>query len=281
MMNEGKLKKIIKRGALYIILILLAIVWIVPIFTLVATAIKSKGDFYSGMSLFDLPDKIAWSNFTNAITKGRLLTYMKNDLIVSGLKVPLGIFVEALAAFALTRLQVRNRQGLFIFFLIGMMLPMQTALVPINVIFSKLGLLNSYFGLFYVYIGFGISFGILILRGFFQGIPKEMDEAAYIDGCNKWQLFAKIILPVAKPAIATLVITDFLSTWNEYLLASVIINDNAKKTVPVGIMTFVGEHGTDYGYLCAGVLLSVIPVIIVYLVFQRHFVEGMAGAVKS
>lgn len=281
MMNEGKLKKIIKRSALYIILILLAIVWIVPIFTLVATAIKSKGDFYSGMSLFDLPDKIAWSNFTNAITKGRLLTYMKNDLIVSGLKVPLGIFVEALAAFALTRLQVRNRQGLFIFFLIGMMLPMQTALVPINVIFSKLGLLNSYFGLFYVYIGFGISFGILILRGFFQGIPKEMDEAAYIDGCNKWQLFAKIILPVAKPAIATLVITDFLSTWNEYLLASVIINDNAKKTVPVGIMTFVGEHGTDYGYLCAGVLLSVIPVIIVYLVFQRHFVEGMAGAVKS
>ena len=281
MMNEGKLKKIIKRSALYIILILLAIVWIVPIFTLVATAIKSKGDFYSGMSLFDLPDKIAWSNFTNAITKGRLLTYMKNDLIVSGLKVPLGIFVEALAAFALTRLQVRNRQGLFIFFLIGMMLPMQTALVPINVIFSKLGLLNSYFGLFYVYIGFGISFGILILRGFFQGIPKEMDEAAYIDGCNKWQLFAKIILPVAKPALATLVITDFLSTWNEYLLASVIINDNAKKTVPVGIMTFVGEHGTDYGYLCAGVLLSVIPVIIVYLVFQRHFVEGMAGAVKS
>lgn len=281
MMNEGKLKKIIKHSALYIILILLAIVWIIPIFTLVATAIKSKGDFYSGMSLFDLPDKIAWSNFTNAITKGRLLTYMKNDLIVSGLKVPLGIFVEALAAFALTRLQVRNRQGLFIFFLIGMMLPMQTALVPINVIFSKLGLLNSYFGLFYVYIGFGISFGILILRGFFQGIPKEMDEAAYIDGCNKWQLFAKIILPVAKPAIATLVITDFLSTWNEYLLASVIINDNAKKTVPVGIMTFVGEHGTDYGYLCAGVLLSVIPVIIVYLVFQRHFVEGMAGAVKS
>ena len=90
-----------------------------------------------------------------------------------------------------------------------------------------------------------------------------------------------MILPVSKPAVATLVITDFLATWNEYLLASVIINDNAKKTVPVGIMTFVGEHGTDYGYLCAGVLVSVIPVLVVYLVFQRHFVEGMAGAVKS
>lgn len=280
-MKEGKTKKITKKVILYTILILLVVIWIVPMFTLIATAVKSKAEFYSGTSLFRWPEKIAWSNFINAFTKGRLFTYMKNDLIVSGFKVPLGIFVEALAAFALTRLRLRHRTGIFIFFLIGMMLPMQTALVPINVIFSKLGLLNTYFGLFYVYVGFGISFGILILRGFFSGIPKDIDEAAYIDGCNKWQLFTRIVLPVAKPAVATLVITDFLSTWNEYLLASVIINDNAKKTVPVGIMTFVGEHGTDYGYLCAGVLLSVIPVIIVYLIFQRYFVEGMAGAVKS
>lgn len=114
-----------------------------------------------------------------------------------------------------------------------------------------------------------------------MGIPKELDEAAYIDGCTKWQLFTKVILPVSKPAVATLVIMDFLSTWNEYLLASVIINDNTKKTVPTGIMTFVGEHGTDYGYLCAGVLISVVPVLLVYLFFQRYFVEGIGGAVKG
>lgn len=278
---NGKTKKITKKVLLYVILVFLALIWVVPMFTLIATAIKSKSDFYSGAGLFSLPESIAWENFVNAITKGRLLTYMKNDLIICILKVPLGIFIEAMAAFALTRLNVKHRTGIFIFFLIGMMLPMQTALVPINVVFSKLGLMNSYFGLFYVYVGFGISFGILILRGFFNGIPKELDEAAYLDGCTKWQLFYKIILPVAKPAVATLIISDFLSTWNEYLLASVIINDNAKKTVPVGIMTFVGEHGTDYGYLCAGVLLSVVPVLVVYLLFQRHFVEGMAGAVKS
>jgi raffinose/stachyose/melibiose transport system permease protein len=278
---SGKTKKITKKILLYVVLIILALIWIVPMFTLIATAIKSKSDFYSGAGLFSLPESIAWDNFVNAVTKGRLLTYMKNDLIICLLKVPLGIFIEAMAAFALTRLNVKHRTGIFIFFLIGMMLPMQTALVPINVVFSKLGLMNSYFGLFYVYVGFGISFGILILRGFFNGIPKELDEAAYLDGCTKWQLFYKIILPVAKPAVATLIISDFLSTWNEYLLASVIINDNAKKTVPVGIMTFVGEHGTDYGYLCAGVLLSVVPVLVVYLLFQRYFVEGMAGAVKS
>lgn len=119
---EGKAKKITKKVILYVILILLAIIWVIPMFTLVATAIKSKGDFYSGISLFSMPESIAWDNFVNAITQGRLLTYMKNDLIVSCLKVPLGIFIEALAAFALTRLQVRHKTGLFVFFLIGMML---------------------------------------------------------------------------------------------------------------------------------------------------------------
>ena len=280
-MREGKAKKITKRTIFYIVLILLAIIWIIPIFTLVATALKEKKDFMSGLSLFQLPPVIAWHNFSDAITKGRMVLYMKNDLIISFLKVPLGIFVGSLCAFALTRLDIKHRVGWFIFFLIGMMLPMQTALVPINVIYSKLGLLNTYFGLFYVYVGFGLSYCILIMRGFMLGIPKDLDEAAYIDGCNKWQLFIRVIFPVAKPAVATLFITDFLSTWNEYLLASVIINDNKMKTVPSGLMTFVGEHGTDYGYLCAGVLVAVVPVMIVYLIFQRYFVEGMAGAVKS
>ena len=266
---------------LYLLLLLIALFWIAPMITLVLTAIKGKRDFYSGLSLFALPEQIAWRNFSLALTRGRLLTYMKNDLIISGLKVPIGIFVEAMAAFALTRLKLKYATPIFIFFLVGMMLPFQIALVPISVIYNKLKLTNTYFGLFYVYIGFGISYGILILRGFFRGIPKEMDEAAYVEGCTKWQIFLRIILPMAKPAIATLLIVDFLATWNEYLLASVIINDNALKTVPVGLMTFVGEHGTDYGLLCAGVLISVVPVLAVYLTFQRYFVEGMSGAVKS
>lgn len=278
---SAKFQKKLMLVLLYTLLLVLTLFWVAPIMTLVLTSIKSKQDFYSGLSLFTFPENIAWPNFINAMTKGRLLTYMKNDLIVSGLKVPIGIFIEAMAAYALTRLKLKNSTGIFIFFLVGMMLPFQIALVPINVIYNRLGLTNTYFGLFYVYVGFGISYGILILRGFFRGIPKEMDEAACVEGCTKWQTFIQIILPMAKSAIATLIIIDFLATWNEYLLASVIINDNAKKTVPSGLMTFVGEHGIDYGYLCAGVLVSVVPVIIVYLIFQKHFVEGMSGAVKA
>lgn len=278
---SGKSKKIWKKVILYAILAIFAIIWIVPIYTLIVTALKHKKDFMSGLSLFQLPAELAWDNFINAMTKGRLFTYMKNDLIVSFLKVPLGILVGSMAAFTLTRTNIKHKTAWFVFLLIGMMLPMQTALVPINIIYSKLNLLNTYFGLFYVYVGFGISYCVLVMRGFMMGIPKDLDEAAYIDGCTKWQLYYKVILPVAKPAIATLFITDFLATWNEYLLASVIINDNKLKTVPPGLLTFVGEHGTDYGYLCAGVLITVIPVMIVYLAFQKYFVEGMAGAVKS
>lgn len=266
---------------IYTLLVLMMLVWLAPIYTLIATAIKSKQDFFNNIGLFNMPGKIAWTNFSDSFFRGRLYRYMANGLFICILKVPLGILVEALAAFAITRLDIKHKTGLFIFFIIGMMLPFQAALVPINVIFSRLGLLNTYIGLFYVYVGFGISFGILVLRGFFRTIPKDIDNAALIDGCGKFRLFWNIIMPVSKPAIATLVISDFLATWNEYLLALVIINDNSKKTVPVGLMTFVGEHGTDYGLLCAGVLISIIPVVMVYLIFQRYFVEGLAGSVKQ
>ena len=277
---EGKAKKNAKSALRYLVLIILALLWIVPIVTLFLTAIKAKSDFISGLGLFEMPERLAWENFTNAMTQGRLFLYMKNDLIICLLKVPLGIFISSMAAFALTRTKLKHATAWFVFLLLGMMLPMQIALVPISIIYNKLGLINTYFGLFYIYIGFGVSFMILIMHGFMKGIDFAIDEAAYIDGANKWQNFFHIILPICKTAIATLFITDFLSTWNEYLLASVIINDNKLKTVPVGLMTFVGEHGTDYGYLCAGVLISVIPVMAVYLIFQRYFVEGMAGAVK-
>ena len=266
---------------LYIALMVMVLIWLAPIYTLIATAIKSKQDFFNNVGLFSMPGKIAWSNFSDAFFRGRLYKYMLNGLFICVLKVPLGILVEALAAFAITRLDIKYKTGIFIFFIIGMMLPFQAALVPINVIFSRLGLLNTYVGLFYVYVGFGISFGILILRGYFRTIPKDIDDAAVIDGCGKLRLFWNIIVPIAKPAIATLVISDFLATWNEYLLALVIINDNAKKTVPVGLMTFVGEHSTDYSLFCAGVLISMLPVLAVYLIFQRHFVEGMSGSVKQ
>jgi raffinose/stachyose/melibiose transport system permease protein len=265
----------------YLGLFLLVAIWFTPILTIFLASVKSPADYFSGQGLFELPERIHWENFTEAIRIGNLFTYMKNGLIISFLKVPLGIFVEAMAAFAITRLPIKCKTGIFVYFIFGMMLPMQIALVPINIIYNNLNLHNTYFGLFYAYIAFGTGFGILVLRGYFNTLPREIDDAAKIDGCNTWMLFTQIILPMSKPALATLFIIDFLGTWNEYLLSSVIIHDSKMKTISTGLMNFVGEHNTDQGILSAGVLISIIPVLLVFLFFQRYFVEGLAGAVKQ
>ncbi|WP_276952901.1 carbohydrate ABC transporter permease [Enterocloster lavalensis] len=265
----------------YILLTLLALIWMAPVVTVFITALKSQGDFYSGNSLFSLPDQLKWSNFADAWTKGRLGTYMRNGLVICLMKVPLGILVESLAAFAITRLDIKHKTGIFVFFLLGMMLPHQMALIPLNRAFSRYNLINNYLGLFVVYTGFGIGYGILVLRGFMRSIPKDLDEAAYIDGCGKLRLYFNIILPITKPAIATVFIVDFLNTWNEFLLQSILITSDSLRTVPNGLMSFIGEYGTDYGLLNAGVLISIVPVLVVYLTFQRYFVEGMSGAVKQ
>lgn len=275
------MKKRKRKAIFYILLTLLAFVWLAPVITVFITALKSQMDFYSGESLFSLPEQLKWSNFADAWTKGRLGTYMKNGLIICFMKVPLGILVESMAAFAITRLNIRHKTAVFVFFLLGMMLPHQMALIPLNRIFSQYNLINNYFGLFYVYVGFGIGYGILVLRGFMRSIPKDLDEAAYIDGCGKIRLYLNIILPMAKPALATVFIIDFLNTWNEFLLQSILITKDSMRTVPNGLMSFIGEYGTDYGLLNAGVLISIVPVLLVYLAFQKYFVEGMSGAVKQ
>lgn len=271
----------VKRSLFYIGIIIFSIAWLVPIFFVVLTALKTSQDFY-GKPIFYLPKTLHWKNFIDAWMKGNLSVYMKNGLIVSLLKVPLGIFVEALAAFFITRI-CSNKAGnrIFIFFLVGMMIPMQVTLIPLNIALSRLNLINSYFGLFIVYIGFGIPFGILVLRGFMRTIPRDIDEAAFIDGSSQFRLFWNIILPITKPALATLMILDFLATWNEFMLASVFITDDKMRTVSAGLLSFVGQYGTNYGLLNAGVLISVIPVLIVYVIFQNLFVQGLAGSVKG
>lgn len=280
-MGKSKKKRTGKDIIFYILLSFFAIIWLIPIFTVFLTALKGTSDFYSGAGLFELPEVLQWSNFKDAWVTGDLGLYMKNGLIVCFVKVPLGIICSSLLAFALTRLKIPHSRAIFIFVLVGMMLPLQSVLIPLNILYSRLGLTNTYLCLILSYVGFGIPLGTLIFRGFFKGIPKELDEAAYIDGCGNTRLFMNVILPLAKPAIATVFIIDFLNTWNEFMVQSVLITTDSMKTVPNGLMSFFGEFSVNYGLLNAGVLMTIIPVLIVYLVFQKYFVNGMAGAVKG
>ncbi|MDO4336836.1 MAG: carbohydrate ABC transporter permease [Eubacteriales bacterium] len=274
-------KKTRKKIVFYFLLTVAAVVWMLPLVMIVLSAIRKTSEFYTNLNLFSIPETIQWENFTDAWNKGNLGRYMANGLLVSCVEVPLEVLLSSMCAFALTRLKVKHSNALFMFILVGMMLPRQMALIPLNIMYTKAGLVNTYPGLWLTYVGFGIPMGVLVFRGFFRSIPMELDEAAKIDGCGKYRLFASVIMPVAKPAVATMCILDFLGTWNEFLLQSVLITKDTMKTVPNGLLSFMGEFSTDYGLLSAGVLISIIPVLVIYLVFQRQFVEGMAGAVKA
>lgn len=264
----------------YAFLGLLAVVFLIPIVFIAFTALKSNADLLSN-PFYAWPEKFVWSNFPDAWKEGRLGMYLKNTAVIAFVKVPLGILIEALAAYALTRMLFKGSNLMFGIFLVGMMIPMQVTLVPLNIFLNKLNLVNTYPGIMLVYLGFGIPFGILILRGFFRSIPKEIDEAALIDGCSDMGKFVRIILPLSMPAVATLFIFDFMATWNEFLLAQIFITKDSMKTITTGLLAFRGEFSTNYALLNAGVLISVLPILAVYLSFQKYFVSGLAGSVKG
>jgi len=272
--------KKLSGAVFYTLIIILCILWLLPMVFVVLTSIKTNVEFYDN-ALLTLPASVNWANFITAARRGKVFLYMRNSLFVALFAVPLGILVQSMCAFAFARLDIWKSNGVFAFFLFGMMIPMQSLLIPVNIGMTKVGLVNTHIGLALVYIGIQIPFGIMVMRGAFRSIPVELDEAGRLDGCNNIQLFTRVLLPCAKPAMSTLVILQFLSCWNELLFSSLLVTKSSLRTVPVGLLTFFGEQGTEYPLLCAAVLEIVIPVLIVYLVFQRYFVEGMSGAVKG
>lgn len=264
----------------YAFMVILAMIFILPIIFITFTALKSNADLLTN-PFYALPEKFQWGNFLKAWEQGKLSMYMKNTAIIAFVKVPIGILLEAFAAYALTRMVFKWNNIVFAFFLVGMMVPIQATLVPLNILLNKLNLVNTYPGIFLIYIGFGVPFGILILRGFFRTIPKELDESALIDGCGELGKFFRIILPLSMPAIATLFIFDFMATWNEFLLAQIFITKDSMRTITTGLLAFRGEFTVDYTLLNAGVLISIVPILAVYLSLQRFFVAGLAGSVKG
>ena len=277
---KGRGKNISINIIFYFALAILVLVWLLPITFVVITAFKTNAEFYS-TPVFSLPTSLAWENFERAFIRSNLYVYMGNGLFVSLCKLPIGIFLSSLTAFALTRLKLKHSNGIFILFLIGMMIPLQSILLPVCIAANGLNMTNNLLSLVVIYTGINLPFGILVMRGFMRAIPFEIDESARVDGCTNMRLYWSIIMPIAKPAISTLVILDFLSSWNEFLFSSILMTSDSKRTVPSGIMVFFGETVTEYTKLCAGILILVIPVLVVYLIFQKYFIEGMAGAVKG
>jgi raffinose/stachyose/melibiose transport system permease protein len=262
----------------YAALIFVALIWFAPVITLVLTALKDAGDFAIN-GAFSLPKSIRWSNFSEAWETG-VQNYFWNSVIVTGVKVPIGIGLESLAAFALTHMHFKWAERVFTYILIGLIVPMQMTLVPLTLLMNALNLIDTLTGLTILYIGFGVPFGVLVMRGFFRTIPIAIIEAARLDGCSWFHIFYRIALPLALPAVVSLCILDGVATWNEFILAQIFLRSDELRTLPLGLVQFSTQFSTQYDQLAAAVLISVAPIVLVFLFFQRYFITGMRGAVK-
>lgn len=266
---------------LWAALVVVAVVWIAPFVFIVFTSLKSN-NAVMGTSAFSPPIHPEWMNYAKAWARGNFGTTVFNGALITLVKVPLGLAISALAAYALARIEAPFRRAVFLFVVFGTMIPFQVMLAPLFGVVNSLHLINTYVGIILPYLAFGVPYQVFILHGFFKDVPKELSEAAFVDGASHFTIFRRIFLPVSLPVLAALFILDFVATWNEFAMALVILQDRRMWTLPLGLMSFQSQFSKDYGQLNAAIVMTVLPAALVYLIFQRYFVSGLTqGAVKE
>ncbi len=266
---------------LWAALIVFAVVWIAPFVFIVFTSLKANSTVM-GSSAFAPPTSLEWRNFSGAWARGHFSTTVFNSAVITIIKVPLGLMISAMAAYALSRIKLPAGRAIFLLVLFGTMLPFQVMLAPLFTLVNSFGLINTKLGIILPYLAFGVPYQVFILHGFFSEVPKELSEAALVDGASHFTIFRRIFLPISLPVLAALLILDFVATWNEFAMALVILQDNSTWTLPLGLMSFQSQFQSDYGQLNAAIVMTVLPATIVYLIFQRYFVSGLtSGAIKE
>jgi raffinose/stachyose/melibiose transport system permease protein len=264
-----------------IVLALVAIFWISPLVLLLMTALRPLSDFLATGSL-SWPQAWTFTNFADAWTIGNFATTYRNSAFLLLLKVPVGVLISAMLAFALAKLRIRFGTAIMYTVFLGLTIPIYITIVPVFVMMRSVGLSDSLPGLVGPYLAFGIPFEVLVLQSFFRQLPDEIIEAARIDGASPWRIFFTVVLPLSTPALVTVLILDAVSTWNEFLFALILLSSDANKTIPVGLLNFQGQFSSNQTGLAAGILIAVLPILVAYLVLQRWIVGGLtAGATKG
>jgi raffinose/stachyose/melibiose transport system permease protein len=275
----------VSRFFQYLILSVIVVIIIVPVVMLVFAALKTRGEVMSHP--YTPPIPIHWENIQLILGGPVFWAMLRNSLIVMLFATAGVVIVCSLAAFVFARMEFRGKSLMFNLFTVGLMLPIPVAILPVYLalrLLDNLGLpvLDNLLGVILVQIAFALSGNIMILRGFFTAIPSELQDAAYIDGCTAFDFFWRILLPLAKPALASVAALTMIASWNDLLVPLVIINSDKLWTLPLGTMQFQGQYGQDLSLVSAFVALSAIPTIIFYLVAERQIVSGLtAGAVKG
>ena len=274
--------KLATRIFQYFILSIIVVIVFVPIVILVFGALKTRGELLSHPYALPIPPR--WENITLILGQSTYSFWqmMRNSLVVM-LSVTFGVVVIcSLAAFVFARMDFRGKNWAFNLFTLGLMFPINVAILPVYFVLRQLDLIDNLWGVIIVQTAFQLSGNIMILRGFFTAIPAELQDAAYIDGCNAFDFFWRILLPLAKPALAAVAALTMIISWNDLLVPLVVLNSDKLWTLPLGTMQFQGQYGQDLSLVSAFVALSALPTIIFYLFAERQIVSGLtAGAVKG
>jgi raffinose/stachyose/melibiose transport system permease protein len=266
--------------AKYIFFGLYMLIILYPIWFVVLSSFKDNTDLFSNP--WGLPKVLLWRNYTEVLFKYDLITNFFNSLTYATVGSMISLVICAMASFALARMRWKLSKLTLGFFMLGLMVPIQSTLVPLYISVSQLNLNNPKFNIVSVFVAFSIPTTIFILTGFMASLPRELEEAAVIDGCSIPKAFWWIILPLTKPALATVTILNFLHIWNDLMYGLIFLNNEKDKTLQLGIMRFQSNFGSNYGYALVGIVVAIIPSILIYAILQDKLVKGMtAGAIKG
>jgi len=258
-----------------------AVVMIVPFAYMLSTSLKPDRLVLEVPPRF-LPRHPTTANYTGAWTSNDFSRYFLNSVLVAVATTLLTVLLASMMAFAFARFDFPGKGLLFGLMLLGLMVPTIMLLIPQFLLAKKLMLLNSLWGLIVFYAGGNLALNTFLLRSFFRDIPKELEEAMVVDGAGPWTRYRRLILPLSRPALATVAIFTFLASWDEFTWALTTISDPSKRTLPIAIALFQGQHATSWGLVFAASVIAVLPVILIFVVFQRQFVSGLAtGALKG
>lgn len=268
-------------AARYLVLIAGAFVMVLPFLYMVSTSFKSQTYVLTIPPQF-IPHPATTANYTRAWSTDDFGHYFLNSLVVAVASTGLSLLLSSMMAYAFARFDFPGRGALFKVLLLGLMIPAMMLIIPQFILAKYLTLIDSLAGLVVFYVGSSLSLNTFLLRGFFQAIPVELEEAMQMDGAGAFRRYWRLILPLAKPALATATIFTFLGSWDEFAWALTIINTPSKRTLPIAIALFQGQNSTLWGLVFAASIIAVVPVVVVFLVFQRYFVQGLtSGAVKG
>lgn len=278
--NKTIRKKWVKKSTIYAALSIFAIINVYPILWMVINSFKSEKEF--AVNQFGFPKDFVIDNYISAWNTANLGILFKNSIFICIVATLITVFIGALASYFLSRFTFKMNKGIYSFFIFGMLIPIHSTLVPMFILLRDLELLNSPITLLFPYIAFHLPLTIFILTSFMKQFPKDIEESAVMDGAGIFRIFWSIILPMSRPAVATVVILNFIYNWNEFSFALVLINDPALQTLPLGLASFAGQFTVNYGAQMAGLTMSLLPILIFYLLLEKEIVKGMtAGAVKG